>query len=96
MIHIMQSLYVDMKERIVDITHSQHSIKILDALFAKPVFKTSELVRYTEIPKQTLMPLILQIKKAGYLTVIRESSGRRAATLAFSELINIAEGKDVL
>jgi len=92
----MQSLYDDMKERIVDITHSQHSIKILDALFSKPIFKTSELVKYTSIPKQTLMPLIRQIKEAGYLTVVREASGSRAATLAFPELINIAEGKDVL
>jgi len=92
----MQSLYDEMKHRIVDITHSQHSMKILDALFAKPIFKTSELVRYTDIPKQTLMPLIRQIKDAGYLTVVKEARGNQAATLAFPELINIAEGKDVL
>lgn len=32
----------------------------------------------------------------GTLTEIRPSSGRRAAVLAFPELLNIAEGRDVL
>ncbi len=95
-VRAMQSLYDDMKQHIVDITHSQHSIKILDALFTRPIFKTSELVKHTGIPKQTLMPLIRQIRESGYLTIVKEARGNQAATLAFPELINIAEGKTVL
>jgi hypothetical protein len=30
------------------------------------------------------------------LTTLREPSGRRAGVYAFSELLNLAEGKDVL
>lgn len=92
----IQLLYDDMKRRIVDITHSQYSIKILDALFTKPIFKTSELVKQTGIPKQTLMPLIRLIRESGYLTIVKKSKGNQAAILAFTKLINIAEGKCVL
>ena len=95
-VRAMQTLYDDMKQHIVDITHSQHSIKILDALFTKPIFKTSDLVKHSGIPKQTLMPLIRQIRESGYLTIVKEARGNQAATLAFPELINIAEGKTVL
>jgi Fic family protein len=95
-VHEILALYETMKQRIVDITHSQYSIQILDALFDHPIFQTTDLARRTNIPKQTLMPLIRQIKDSGYLKVVQEASGRRAATLAFSELLNIAEGRKIL
>jgi DNA-binding MarR family transcriptional regulator len=91
-----RTAYETMKQRIVDITHSQYSIQILDALFDHPIFQTTDLATRTNIPKQTLMPLIRQIKDSGYLKVEKEASGRRAATLAFSELLNIAEGRKIL
>lgn len=90
------ALYADMKQRIVSITHSQYSIQILDALFNRPIFQTTELVKRTHIPKQTLLPLIRQIRESGHLKVIQEASGSRPATLAFLELLNIAEGRKIL
>jgi len=92
----IQNLYEEMKQEIVSITHSQYSIQILDALFERPIFKTSDLVKHTEIPKQTLMPLIRQIKGSGHLTTIQEARGSRGAVLAFPKLLNIAEGKSIL
>jgi hypothetical protein len=85
-----------MKEKIRDITHSQHSIQALDALFDRPIFRTSDFVQRTGIPKQTAMPMIRQIRDAGFLTPIREASGRRPAILAFGALLNIAEGRDIV
>lgn len=92
----IQNLYEGMKQEIVSITHSQYSIQILDALFERPIFKTSDLAKHTKIPKQTLMPLIRQIKESGYLSTIQEASGSRGAILAFPKLLNIAEGKNIL
>lgn len=90
------TLYEDMKQRIVEITHSQYAIQILDALFDHPIFQTTDLVKRIDIPKQTLMPLIRQIRESGHLRVVQEASGNRAATLAFSELLNITEGRKIL
>lgn len=89
------ALYDDMKDRISKITHSQYSIHLLDSIFDHPIFKTSDIVKRTGIAKQTVMPLLKQLRDANVLTVVREARGRRPAILAFSHLLNIAEGRDV-
>jgi len=93
--HILE-LYEQMKEQIREITHSQYSVQILDALFDRPIFKTSDVVQRTKIPKQTLMPQLRHLRDEGLLTVLREASGRRPAILAFPALLNIAEGREIL
>jgi len=87
-------LYDEMKERIVRTTHSQFAIQILDALFAQPIFKTTDFVQRTGIKKQTAMPLLKQIREAGDLVVLREARGRSASILAFPALLSITEGKN--
>jgi len=89
-------LYEEMKEQIRHITHSQYTIQLLDALFDRPIFQTSDAVQRTGMSKQTLMPLLRQLKDAGLLTPLREASGRRPAILAFPSLLNIIEGREVL
>jgi Fic family protein len=92
----IMALYDDMKRKIVDLTRSQYAIKVLDALFYKPIFQTSDFVARTGIPKQTAMPLLRTLKENNLLNTVRESSGRRAGVMAFSELLNIAEGRKIL
>lgn len=89
----MMSLYENMKKEIYDITHSQYQIQILDALFDRPIFQTSDFVRRTKIPKQTAMPLIRQLRDAKVLVTLREPSGRRPAILLFPKLLNITDEK---
>lgn len=89
-------LYEEMKTNIAEITHSQHTIHLLDAIFDRPVFRTSDIAKRSDLPKQTLMPLLKKLKDSGILTTIEEARGRRAAILAFPKLINIIEGKKVL
>jgi Fic family protein len=91
----IMALYEAMKEKIRDITHSQYSIQILDAIFERPIFQTSDFVRSTKIPKQTAMPLLRQLRDENILTVLRKSSGRRPGIFAFPELFNIAEGQKI-
>jgi len=88
-------LYEDMKEQIHKITHSQYTVHLLDALFNRPIFDSSHLVRHTEIPAASVKSFIPRLKKEGILTELRPASGRQPAILAFGRLLNIAEGKNV-
>lgn len=89
-------LYGQMKIRIGDLTRSPHVLKILDALFDRPVFQSGDFAARSGISKNTASPILRQLREAGILTILREQSGRRPAILAFTELLNIAEGRRVL
>ena len=56
---------------------------------------TQEAVRRTGMTRQSLLSLLRQLKSAGILVPLREASGRRPAILAFPELLNLAEGREV-
>jgi Fic family protein len=89
-------LYNQMRDEIAAATHSQHAIHIRDALFDRPIFQTSDMMKRTELPKQTLMPLLRKLKDAGTLKTVREASGSRPAILAFPRLLTITEGRPML
>lgn len=90
------ALYEEMKIKIAEATHSQFSIHLLDAIFNRPIFQASHVVKQTGLPKQTLMPLLRIMRESSILRVIRESSGRKPAIFAFPKLLNITEGRNVL
>ncbi len=85
-------LYNEMKARFVDLTHSQYAIHALDWIFERPIFKSSDFVRSASIPKPTAQRIINVLKSENVLKTLEESSGRKAAVLAFTDLLNIAEG----
>jgi Fic family protein len=95
----IMALYDDMKQRIHEITHSQYSVYLLDSLFSKPIFKTSDLASQLErdfgISKRTVPALLKQLKDAEVLIELSPSSGRKPAVLCFAQLLNLAEGRDV-
>ena len=88
-------LYNRMKIRFAELTHSQYAIHALDWVFERPIFKSSDFVRSADIPKPTAQRILTLLKTEGILREIQPGSGRRAAILAYSELLNIAEGHDV-
>jgi Fic family protein len=92
---IMQ-LYDNMKRQVRDITHSQHSAQIVDALFDRPIFRIAGFATRAGIPKPTSHPLCRQLVEAGLLKTLREGAGRRPAILGFPALLNVAEGHQVL
>lgn len=92
---IMQ-LYDSMKKRIHGTTHSQYTVHVLDAIFDRPIFETTDFIKRTSIHKPTAMGLLRQLKAAGVLHELRPGSGRRAAVLCFPELLNIAEGRQIV
>jgi hypothetical protein len=62
-------------------------------MFARPIFKTSDFIESTDIPRPTANRILREVRGQGLLREIRPASGRRAAILAFPALLNIAEGK---
>ncbi len=96
----IQALYEEMKRSIQEATHSQYTMHVLDAIFNKPVFRTSDLTTQLhkdfDIHEKTAQGLLRQMKDAGILRELQAGSGRRPATLCFPQLINVAEGRNVL
>jgi len=96
----IQALYEEMKLAIQAATHSQYTVHVLDAIFSKPVFRSSDLAQqlFKEfgIHEKTTPGLLRQMKESGILRELQPGSGRRPATLCFPRLINLAEGREVL
>jgi Fic family protein len=88
------SLYQARKDWIAEVTHSQYAVRALDWMFARPIIKTSDFVETAEIPRPTANRILKVVRDEGLLQELRPASGRRAAVLTFSELLNIAEGRD--
>lgn len=95
----IQSLYEEMKLAIQSATHSQYTVHVLDAIFSKPIFRSSDLTaqlrRDYGIHEKTTPGLLRQMRDVGILRELQAGSGRRSATLCFPRLINLAEGREV-
>jgi Fic family protein len=96
----IQALYEEMKQAIHEATHSQYTVHLLDAIFSKPVFRSSDLAQQLNrnfgVHEKTTPGLIRHLKSAGILKELRPRSGSRPATLCFPRLINLAEGRELL
>lgn len=90
------SLYEFKKNQMVELTHSQYAIHALDFIFSRPIFKSTDFAGLNEIPTPTAKRILATLRDNGFFTVLREPSGRTPAIYAFTELINIADGKDIL
>ncbi len=91
------SLYESLKERFIEITHSQFAVPLLDSIFKRPIFQSTSLEKQRGLPsKPMIMQMLRQLKKAGLLKTLNEGAGRRAQVLALQELINLCEGRRVV
>jgi Fic family protein len=84
-------LYEDVRIRIRDLTRSEYTNDILDSLFDKPLFRSSDIQKRTKIPKQTLMPIIKKLLNGNIIITIREAKGSSPAIFKFSQLLEITE-----
>ncbi len=85
-------LYNKMKQHIVAWTHSQYAMHTLEWIFERPIFKATDFVRSSGIPQTTAQRMLSILKERNVLREIRAGRGRRAAMLAYPELLNVAEG----
>ncbi len=88
-------LYDDVKTRIADLTHSQHSIRALDFIFQTPIFAAPMFTGHSDIPRPTANRILTVLREAGVLATLRDGRGRRPGIYAFRDLLNVAEGADV-
>lgn len=88
-------LYRTKKNWIADKTHSHHAVRALDWFFGNPVFTSSHFVASGDIPKPTANRIVRVARDHGLLRELRPGRGRRPAIMAFPDLLNIAEGRQV-
>lgn len=92
----IMALYEATKTQVRDITHSPHSPQLIDALFDRPIFTAANLAQRANVPKPTVHKLINTLLDEGLLHRVRAASGRRPAILAFAELLNTLERKQLV
>ncbi len=93
----VMALYERTKRQVNDLTHSQHTVALVDTLFDRPIFRVSDFSKRSGIRKPTLHGLLRQLQvEGGPIVTLREGAGRRPATYAFPELLNVCEGREVV
>lgn len=90
------SLYEETKKTIVEITKSPNSTLLTDAIFNRPIFQVNYLIQKLGIAVPTAHQLCRKLKENNILKTIREGAGRKASIYCFSDLLNIAEGKEFM
>ena len=99
-VQAIMRLYQDMKSDLQTILRSKYSVNLLDAIFNRPVFKTTDpialLSKEHGIHNRTVSRMLQQLKGAGILREIKPARGRADAVLCFPALINLIEGRRVL
>jgi len=85
-----------MLRKVAELTHSQYASNVVDFIFDRPIFATTHFVEHAGIPRPSAMRFLPLLRDGGVLQIIREGSGRRAAIWGFPELLNIAEGRNLL
>ncbi len=88
------ALYDELKEWVVDETRSQYGVRALDWIFGKPVFRSSDFVKNSGIPMPTASRILRVLRDSDMLAVVSEARGRRPALLAFTKLLQAAEGSE--
>lgn len=89
------ALYEQVKKEVVTKAHSQYAIQAVDFLFKTAVFKSTAFIEGAGMPKPTAKRILSVLREMNLLRTVVEGGGRRAAVYAFSELLNIAEGRNV-
>ena len=87
-------LYGTRRDWIAEATKSAYGARALDWMFSRPIFKSSDFVAGVDIPNPTATRILRIVREHGLLREVRPAAGRRSAVYAFSELLNLAEGRD--
>jgi len=92
------ALNTRMQREVAERTHSQFAGLAVDFIFSRPVFPSPLFIDNAGIPRESAQRILRLLREGDepILRTIRAGSGRRPAILAFPELLNIAEGRNVL
>ncbi len=88
----IMKLYEARKVWIAEKARSRYGVAALDFIFGQPVFRASDFGQIQGIPRSSASNILRKIRDDLLVEVI-PASGRKAAIYAYSELLDIAEGK---
>jgi Fic family protein len=92
----IRDLYEETKRAVVELTHSQYAMAVVDAFFTRPIISGTTFAQAANFNNRvTANNMLRQLERNRIITKIREGSGRTPAIYAFPRLINMAEGKAV-
>lgn len=92
----IQDLYERLKKQVLDLTHSQFAVPLLDYMFERPIFRGSDVTKLEQMPSAPMVANLLgNLRRNGILHTVREGAGSRPHVLALAELINLCEGRKV-
>lgn len=83
-------LYKQMKDKIPTCIHSQYATSVVDALFIRPIFNSTQFVEHGKIETRgTANKLLTKLVQGGILNISRPATGRSPAIYAFMDLLHI-------
>jgi Fic family protein len=88
-------LYEEMKVLIPKMTHTQHSGVIQDAIFARPIFSSSDFADGIDVNSNSAKRFLRQLKEADIVREFVPRKGASPAKLVFWRLINMTEGREI-
>lgn len=83
------ALYSAKKTDIPDILRSKYSVRVIDALFIRPIFTIHDFVTDSGIPYESGQKIIGTLKKNSVISVRKEGRGRSPSVYEFSDLLAI-------
>ncbi len=93
-VRAVMSLYSDMKDRIPKLSRSQYGINVLDWVFRRPIFTTSDLLADSGIPGSAARRILSRFEDSGILAEIIPGRGQNPSLYVFTDLLEIAGGRD--
>jgi Fic family protein len=82
-------LYQSKKERIQSITRSQYVVKIIDTLFARPIFSSTDFIKESGIPRRSALRFLGIMEKENIISILSPQKGNNPAIYIFNKLIEI-------
>ncbi|HWW05711.1 Fic family protein [Collimonas sp.] len=92
----MLALYNKLKPQFIEATRSQFAVPALDAFFRKPIINSTDFAKRAGIANRFTSNAILKtLTDLDLIQVFRAGAGRNPHIYMVSDLLNIAEGRDI-
>lgn len=90
----------ELREQVMDDlfknTKSASVSNVVNALFEKPIFSSSDIIQTSEVAPKTGRRLLDTLKNLDYIYEIKSAKGRRPSIYIFPQLLNITEQTKIL
>jgi Fic family protein len=84
-------LYREMKARMPEIISSKYNVYVIDAIFSRPIFKTTQFVPVVGDNRMAAQRILHELTDKGILKIMVEGKGRQPTVYAFRQLLEITE-----